>query len=74
MIHAAAKMSTKKACTNVPIKCDFCSEIHWKYNIHLHLQERHASWEQRGDEVKFHEKVGHTRELYRSSHVFSTDL
>jgi hypothetical protein len=57
VIHAAAKMSAKKACTNVPIKCDFCSEVHWKYNIHRHLQERHASWEQRGDQVKFREKV-----------------
>jgi len=49
MIHAAAKMSAKKACTNVPIKCDLCSETHLKYNIHQHLQERHASWERRGD-------------------------
>jgi hypothetical protein len=57
MIHAAAKMSTKKSCTNVPIKCEFCSDIHWKYNIHRHLQERHGSWEQRSDHTKFREKI-----------------
>jgi len=44
-ICAASKISKQKACTNVPIQCRFCPEIHWKYNIHRHLQERHPSWE-----------------------------
>jgi hypothetical protein len=56
-IHAAAKMSAKKSCTNVLIKCEFCSDVHWKYNIHWHLQERHGSWEQRSDHTKFREKI-----------------
>lgn len=50
-------MSAKKSCTNVPIKCKFCLDVHWKYNIHQHLQEWHGSWEQRGDYTKFREKI-----------------
>jgi len=44
-ISAAAKISKQKACTNVPIECLVCNDVHWKYNMHRHLQERHPSWE-----------------------------
>jgi len=58
-IHAASKISKQKACTNVPIQCKFCSDIHWKYNIHRHLQERHPSWESNvtGEVQEFREKI-----------------
>jgi hypothetical protein len=44
-ISPASKISKQKACTNVPIQCKFCPNVHWKYNMHRHLQERHPSWE-----------------------------
>ena len=44
-ISAAAKISKQKACTNVPIECLICNDVHWKYNMRRHLQERHPSWE-----------------------------
>jgi hypothetical protein len=44
-ICAASKISDKKPSTNVPIQCRLCGEVHWKYNIRRHLQERHPSWE-----------------------------
>lgn len=34
-----------KACTNVPIVCKFCLEVHWKYNMHQHLLAQHPGWE-----------------------------
>jgi hypothetical protein len=43
-ISAASKV-TKKACTNVPIECRLCKKVHWKYNMHQHLQVQHPSWE-----------------------------
>lgn len=69
MIHAAAKMSAKKACTNVPIRCEFCVEVHWKYNYHRHLQERHKSWNQRGDVRAFSAKIEITAEEEQRLHV-----
>ena len=44
-IAPASTISKQKACTNVPIQCKFCPNVHWKYNMHRHLQERHPSWE-----------------------------
>jgi hypothetical protein len=44
-ISAASKISKQKPCTNIPIQCKLCSEVHWKYNIRRHLMERHPSWE-----------------------------
>ena len=43
-ISSASKVSKQKPCTNIPITCKFCLEVHWKYNIQCHLQERHPSW------------------------------
>jgi len=43
-ISAASKV-TKKACTNVPVECRLCKQVHWKYNMHEHLQAQHPSWE-----------------------------
>ncbi|KAJ6562907.1 hypothetical protein B0H10DRAFT_1844462 [Mycena sp. CBHHK59/15] len=45
LVSAASKSSGAKPCTNVPIHCLLCSETHWKYNIALHLADRHPSWE-----------------------------
>ena len=44
-ISPASKVSDKKPSTNVPIQCRFCADVHWKYNVRCHLQERHPSWE-----------------------------
>ncbi|KAF9530963.1 hypothetical protein CPB83DRAFT_874875 [Crepidotus variabilis] len=45
-ISSAFRMSERKPCTNVPLKCRVpsCSEVHWKYNLPRHLNERHPSW------------------------------
>ena len=69
MIHAAAKMSAKKACTNVPVRCEFCVEVHWKYNYHRHLQEWHKSWNQRGDVRAFRTKIEITAEEEQRLHI-----
>jgi hypothetical protein len=42
-VSPASKIS--KACTNVPVECLICRDVHWKYNMQRHLQERHPSWE-----------------------------
>ncbi|KAJ7251090.1 hypothetical protein C8J57DRAFT_1078413 [Mycena rebaudengoi] len=44
-ITAASKSSATKPCTNVPIRCSLCTEIHWKYNFPRHLKDKHPSWE-----------------------------
>ena len=46
-IGPASKVTNVKACTNVPVKCVFCDDVHWKYNMHQHLQARHFGWEER---------------------------
>jgi hypothetical protein len=64
-ISPASKISKQKACTNIPIRCKFCTDVHWKYNIHRHLQERHPSWESKiaESELKdFREKIAITNE------------
>ena len=45
MISPASKVSKQKACTNVPIQCSLCDDIHWKYNMRRHLRDRHGKWE-----------------------------
>lgn len=45
IISAASKVSKLKACTNVPIQCRFCVEVHWKYNMRHHLRDWHPSWD-----------------------------
>jgi len=44
-ISSASKISKQKPCTNVPIACKFCHDVHWKYNMRHHLQECRLSWE-----------------------------
>jgi len=46
MISPASRISIQKPCTNVPIQCRLCVQVHWKYNISHHLHEQHPSWEQ----------------------------
>ncbi|PPQ85906.1 hypothetical protein CVT24_006516 [Panaeolus cyanescens] len=43
-IAAASKLSRSKPCTNVPIQCTMCQDIHWKYNIRRHLALQHQNW------------------------------
>ncbi|KAK7034912.1 hypothetical protein R3P38DRAFT_2518440, partial [Favolaschia claudopus] len=45
MISSASKSSTSKPCTNVPIHCFLCNEIHWKYNMPRHLLDQHPRWD-----------------------------
>lgn len=40
-LRNAAIMTIAKPCTNVPIQCFYCSEIHWKYNMNHHLTTNH---------------------------------
>ena len=60
-ISPASKVSKSKACTNVPVKCRLCTEVHWKYNMHQHLQAQHPAWENNvldGRELQeFQEKI-----------------
>jgi len=60
-ISLASKVSKSKACTNVPVKCRLCTEVHWKYNMHQHLQVQHPAWENdvldRQELQEFHEKI-----------------
>lgn len=46
-IAPASKISKQKACTNIPIQCKIsgCLDVHWKYDLYRHLQERHPFWE-----------------------------
>ncbi|KAI4525518.1 hypothetical protein K525DRAFT_191432, partial [Schizophyllum commune Loenen D] len=46
-IDAASQVSKSKPCTNVPIRCHLCREVHWKYNMELHLIEKHPEREGR---------------------------
>ncbi|KAJ7078250.1 hypothetical protein C8R44DRAFT_654684, partial [Mycena epipterygia] len=43
-ISSASKSSEKRPCTNAPIQCPFCEQMHWKYNFPQHFNERHPSW------------------------------
>jgi hypothetical protein len=58
LISAAAKVFQAKQYTNVPVLCKFCSEVHWKYNIHQHLSEQHRGWRQcLQDDIEFLNKI-----------------
>ena len=53
--------------SNVPIQCKFCLNVHWKYNMHWHLQEWHPSWENNmttgaSELNEFHKKITITSE------------
>ncbi|KAF8150236.1 hypothetical protein B0H34DRAFT_811419 [Crassisporium funariophilum] len=86
-IGPASKISKQKACTNVPVQCRLCTEVHWKYNMHQHLQARHPSWEENvldGRELQeFRDKIKITYEEEtrlgipddrRGLHVVSSDV
>ncbi|KIY63144.1 hypothetical protein CYLTODRAFT_403633 [Cylindrobasidium torrendii FP15055 ss-10] len=67
-IKDAAKMSTKKPSTNVPIKC-FCDEVHWKYNMGRHLDENHQGWQLSLDAARrreLEEKIQITEEEFEA--------
>ncbi|KAK7021595.1 hypothetical protein R3P38DRAFT_2533481, partial [Favolaschia claudopus] len=44
-IAAALKSSISKPCTNAPVRCPLCPQIHWKYNMDAHLRDAHPNWE-----------------------------
>ncbi|TFK32012.1 hypothetical protein BDQ12DRAFT_64206 [Crucibulum laeve] len=73
MLSPASKISKQKAYTNMPIECLICQEIHWKYNIQHHLQERHPSWESNvapGNNLsKFGERITITNEEEERLHI-----
>jgi hypothetical protein len=62
-ISSASKISKQKPCTNVPIMCKFCHDVHWKHNMRHHLQEWHPSWESMhmtcGDHILSHTSTTH---------------
>ncbi|KAJ6608018.1 hypothetical protein B0H10DRAFT_1816716, partial [Mycena sp. CBHHK59/15] len=67
-ITAASKSSAAKPCTNVPMRCDLCTDIHWKYNMMQHLQDRHPTWETTmpaPNRDALASKISITREEYR---------
>ncbi|KAL1744686.1 hypothetical protein HDZ31DRAFT_20623, partial [Schizophyllum fasciatum] len=45
VVSTTSKIYNSKPCTNVPIQCAFCKELHWKYNLPQHLRDAHAGWE-----------------------------
>ncbi|KAF8237996.1 hypothetical protein L208DRAFT_1388451 [Tricholoma matsutake] len=55
-ISPASKISKQKACTNVPIQCKFCSNIHWKNDTLLGKAMRPQELNE------FHEKITITNE------------
>ena len=40
-LTSAAKHATRSPCTNIPVKCTICDQLHWKYNMAAHFQDRH---------------------------------
>ena len=32
----------KAACTNTPMNCEHCKEIHWKYGLQSHYETKHG--------------------------------
>ncbi|KAI5821656.1 hypothetical protein K523DRAFT_257947 [Schizophyllum commune Tattone D] len=46
-IDAASHVSKSKPCTNVPLRCPLCPDVHWKYNMEQHLAEKHPDREGR---------------------------
>ncbi|KAJ7938920.1 hypothetical protein B0H13DRAFT_1581618, partial [Mycena leptocephala] len=44
-IKSASNSSGAHPCTNVPIRCILCQDVHWKYNMEQHLRDRHPKWE-----------------------------
>ena len=57
-ISSGSKISKQKPCTNVPIMCKFCHDVHWKYNMQHHLQEWHPSWESNTDSLEVQDFSG----------------
>ena len=40
-LTSAAKHATRSPCTNIPVKSTICDQLHWKYNMAAHFQDRH---------------------------------
>ncbi|KAJ3537998.1 hypothetical protein NMY22_g5352 [Coprinellus aureogranulatus] len=48
IVSIASQCKPSKPCTNVPVKC-LCTQVHWKYNMRRHLDERHPGWRTQTD-------------------------
>ncbi|KAJ7703986.1 hypothetical protein B0H17DRAFT_1228185 [Mycena rosella] len=44
-IKSALTSTAAHPCTNAPIRCILCADVHWKYNMEEHLRDRHPKWE-----------------------------
>ncbi|KAF7290639.1 hypothetical protein MIND_01304100 [Mycena indigotica] len=46
LVSAISKVTNANPCTNIPVSCPFsnCGQVHWKYNIIQHLNDRHPTW------------------------------
>ena len=40
-LASAAKQTARSPCTNIPVQCTNCDQVHWKYNMATHFQDRH---------------------------------
>ena len=38
---SAAKHTACSPCTNIPVKCTSCNQVHWRYNMATHFKDRH---------------------------------
>ena len=39
-LRSAAKRNARSPCNNIPVKCTLCDQIHWKYNMATHYEDR----------------------------------
>lgn len=72
-IAPASKISKQKPCTNVPIRCAFCVETHWKYNMENHLRERHPSWKNDPNAGRVSKQIEVSQEEHRALGIISLD-
>ena len=59
-ISPASKVTNVKACTYVSVKCVFCDDVYWKFNMHQHLQALHFGWEgtvSQGQELELFKQI-----------------
>ncbi|KAJ3547313.1 hypothetical protein NMY22_g1703 [Coprinellus aureogranulatus] len=48
IVSIASQCKPSRPCTNVPVVC-LCKQVHWKYNMRRHLDERHPGWRSQTD-------------------------
>ena len=40
-LTSATKVTARSPCTNVPMQCTICQQVHWKYNMATHFKNCH---------------------------------